>query len=306
MFAYVWLLGFPAPATRSAAMLVLLDIAKLCQRVVTPRGFIALAALVGCSEGATAPEADAHVGTYELHSVNGTGLPFLIFEFSQDRVEVTAGSVTLKADGTFDNRTTVRITEAGTMVVNQTPEVQEQIRALLDEHRELRPARFHVLTPGVGALGLQAHVMDLEREDGQAVDHRARAFGAEPRSGPGPDVAQRREHLLVDALDRVVALLVVQVDGALVGRDLGIGNVAPPRQVLLLPQPAVVPVVLLERLRERRTLARRRLARGERAVMEGDDVACVQGASARLTSSMSSSRSAPAAALRRRLLVMVL
>jgi competence protein ComEC len=45
MFAYVWLLGFPAPATRSAAMLVLLDIARLRQRVVTPRGFIALAAL---------------------------------------------------------------------------------------------------------------------------------------------------------------------------------------------------------------------------------------------------------------------
>jgi len=45
MFAYVWLLGFPAPATRSAAMLVLLDMARLRQRVVTPRGFIALAAL---------------------------------------------------------------------------------------------------------------------------------------------------------------------------------------------------------------------------------------------------------------------
>ncbi|PYP19400.1 MAG: DNA internalization-related competence protein ComEC/Rec2 [Gemmatimonadetes bacterium] len=45
MLAYVWLLGFPAPATRSAAMLVLLDIAKLRQRVVAPRGFVALAAL---------------------------------------------------------------------------------------------------------------------------------------------------------------------------------------------------------------------------------------------------------------------
>ena len=46
MLAYVWLLGFPAPATRSAAMLVLLDIAKLRQRVVAPRGFVALATLV--------------------------------------------------------------------------------------------------------------------------------------------------------------------------------------------------------------------------------------------------------------------
>jgi competence protein ComEC len=46
MLAYVWLLGFPAPATRSAAMLGLLDIAKLRQRVVAPRGLVAFAALL--------------------------------------------------------------------------------------------------------------------------------------------------------------------------------------------------------------------------------------------------------------------
>jgi competence protein ComEC len=45
MLAYVWLLGFPAPATRSAAMLLLLDVAKLRQRVVAPRGSVAVAAL---------------------------------------------------------------------------------------------------------------------------------------------------------------------------------------------------------------------------------------------------------------------
>lgn len=45
MVVYVWLLGFPAPATRSAAMLALLDLAKLRQRVVAPRGLVALTAL---------------------------------------------------------------------------------------------------------------------------------------------------------------------------------------------------------------------------------------------------------------------
>ncbi|HET8712304.1 MAG TPA: DNA internalization-related competence protein ComEC/Rec2 [Gemmatimonadales bacterium] len=45
MFGYVWLLGLPAPATRSAAMLALLDVAKLRQRVVAPRGLVALTAL---------------------------------------------------------------------------------------------------------------------------------------------------------------------------------------------------------------------------------------------------------------------
>ncbi len=46
MLTYIWLLGFPTPATRSAAMLVLLDIAKLRQRIVAPRGTISLAALL--------------------------------------------------------------------------------------------------------------------------------------------------------------------------------------------------------------------------------------------------------------------
>jgi competence protein ComEC len=45
MFGYVWLLGFPAPATRSAVMLALLEGARLRQRVVAPRGLVALAAL---------------------------------------------------------------------------------------------------------------------------------------------------------------------------------------------------------------------------------------------------------------------
>src|SRR5262245_47244765 len=45
MLAYVWLLGFPAPATRSAAMLAGLDIAKLRQRIVAPRGLVAVTAL---------------------------------------------------------------------------------------------------------------------------------------------------------------------------------------------------------------------------------------------------------------------
>src|SRR6266481_1717361 len=41
----VRLLGFPAPAVRSGAMLVLADVARLRQRAVAPRGVVALAAL---------------------------------------------------------------------------------------------------------------------------------------------------------------------------------------------------------------------------------------------------------------------
>src|SRR5438552_3963027 len=45
LLGYLWLLGFPAPAVRAGAMLVLTDIARLRERMVAPRGVVALAAL---------------------------------------------------------------------------------------------------------------------------------------------------------------------------------------------------------------------------------------------------------------------
>jgi len=45
LLGYLWLLGFPAPAMRAGAMLVLADVAHLRERVVAPRGVVALAAL---------------------------------------------------------------------------------------------------------------------------------------------------------------------------------------------------------------------------------------------------------------------
>src|SRR5947199_1331245 len=45
LLGYLWVLGFPAPAVRAGAMLVLADVARLRERVVAPRGVVALAAL---------------------------------------------------------------------------------------------------------------------------------------------------------------------------------------------------------------------------------------------------------------------
>src|SRR6266699_3836032 len=45
LLGYLWLLGFPAPAVRAGPMLVLADVARLRERVVAPRGVVALAAL---------------------------------------------------------------------------------------------------------------------------------------------------------------------------------------------------------------------------------------------------------------------
>jgi len=45
LLGYLWLLGFPAPAVRAGAMLVLADVARLRERMVAPRGVVAVAAL---------------------------------------------------------------------------------------------------------------------------------------------------------------------------------------------------------------------------------------------------------------------
>src|SRR5438128_106443 len=46
LFGYLWLLAFPAPATRAVVMLVTSEVARLRQRVVSPRGVIALSGVV--------------------------------------------------------------------------------------------------------------------------------------------------------------------------------------------------------------------------------------------------------------------
>ena len=45
LLGYLWLLGFPAPAVRAGAMLMLADVARLRERVVAPRGVVSIAAL---------------------------------------------------------------------------------------------------------------------------------------------------------------------------------------------------------------------------------------------------------------------
>src|SRR2546428_4291842 len=45
LLGYLWLLGFPPPAVRAGAMLVLAAVAPLRERVVAPRGVVSLAAL---------------------------------------------------------------------------------------------------------------------------------------------------------------------------------------------------------------------------------------------------------------------
>jgi hypothetical protein len=72
-----------------------------------------LVALTACSD-ATAPEVEeSHLGTYNLVTVNGVPLPFSVWQNGDDRLDVTAASITLNEDLSFDDRMTFRLREGG-------------------------------------------------------------------------------------------------------------------------------------------------------------------------------------------------
>ncbi len=68
--------------------------------------------VAACGDSATGPD-NSLAGTYTLQTVDGAPLPFLFFEFEASRYEMTAGRITLKADRTFDESFTYRVTENG-------------------------------------------------------------------------------------------------------------------------------------------------------------------------------------------------
>ena len=67
-------------------------------------------AVTACGDS-VGPDPDAHVGTYTLQTVNGSPLPFLIRQEGNNRIELTEGTVTLNANGTFSSRHSHRFTE---------------------------------------------------------------------------------------------------------------------------------------------------------------------------------------------------
>lgn len=80
--------------------------------------FLGLAACGGDSTAPTDPP-EQHAGTYVLLTANGAPLPFTLVEQGSNTVEITAGSVTLRADATFDDEATIRVTEDGEVTIDE-------------------------------------------------------------------------------------------------------------------------------------------------------------------------------------------
>ena len=101
---------------------------------------------------------------------------------------------------------------------------------------------------GVWTAGLFLGVEDLEREDGEAVDHEARRFGVE--RGGERLVGHGFEEGDVDAFDEVVALLVEAVDVVLDGNHGFAGDVWGAGLVFGVPEIEVGTVVVEDELVE--------------------------------------------------------
>ena len=61
-------------------------------------------------------------GTYTLRTINGSPLPYALFQAGDDKYEITAGAITLAEGGTWSQSSAERMTE-GSSVVTSTSTV---------------------------------------------------------------------------------------------------------------------------------------------------------------------------------------
>ncbi len=74
--------------------------------------------LTACADAA-GPDPNAHVGTYNVVTVNGSALPFTALVYEGVSTVILAGSVTLNADGTASDSYSFRYSD-GSWVVDET------------------------------------------------------------------------------------------------------------------------------------------------------------------------------------------
>jgi hypothetical protein len=67
--------------------------------------------VMGCGDGGTGP--GSVTGRYELRTVNGGSVPYVLFTIGNDRYEVTSGSVQVSEDKSFTVVMNTKTTESG-------------------------------------------------------------------------------------------------------------------------------------------------------------------------------------------------
>jgi hypothetical protein len=123
---------------------------------------------------------------------------------------------------------------AGKGLLPELVEAGGEVVALLAQQVETGKVALAMGLGGGGAMGLLGGVVELEGEDGEAVEDEAGGFGVERRggvlhSGCGEESA-------VEGFDQVVAFLVECIDGALEAGDAGVRGTGLADLVFFVPE----------------------------------------------------------------------
>jgi hypothetical protein len=78
---------------------------------------LAMLGVTGCSDG-VGPDM-SHIGTFELSTINGGNLPGTVRDIGGEKVEITAGTMTLNRDNTFFNELVFRTSEGEEVTIER-------------------------------------------------------------------------------------------------------------------------------------------------------------------------------------------
>lgn len=98
-----------------------------------------------CADDATGPPQSAVVGRYQLQTVNGVSLPFVVVQSDTSKGELTSDQLTLNADGTFSDIEGLRTTRGTTVTTKQAA----SIGVYESQEAEIR---FTQISPALGAF----------------------------------------------------------------------------------------------------------------------------------------------------------
>jgi len=81
-----------------------------------------IAAACGGDDSPTAPTMASIAGTWNLQTVNGSALPFIVAQSGSDKIEVLGDAITVTATGSFTQLTQVRVTQGGQVSTQSIPD----------------------------------------------------------------------------------------------------------------------------------------------------------------------------------------
>jgi len=90
------------------------------------RRFIACMSLVAAAacggDSPTQPTSASVAGTWNLQTVNGSGLPYIVGQVGSDKLELVSDVLTVGESGTFTQLTEFRVTESGQVSTESVPD----------------------------------------------------------------------------------------------------------------------------------------------------------------------------------------